>query len=133
MNIRVRNLAEGSWIFQQSSRDKCPPWGLQGGAPGATGDYLLKEPADPDYRKMTVQAQAVAADSIMVIRTGGGGGWGDPLERDPALVAADVAEALIAPQTAERDYGVVLGADRTVDPAATASLRAQRRSLAPNA
>ena len=59
----------------------------------------------------------------------GGGGWGDPLEREPAAVAQDVLNELLSPEGAERDYGVVLGPDgRTADEAATARLRAGMRS-----
>ena len=42
------------------------------------------------------------------IRTTGGGGWGDPLERDPALVVRDVRWGKVSPEAALRDYGVVL-------------------------
>ncbi len=53
------------------------------------------------------------------MRTGGGGGWGDPLERDPAAVRADVQEEFISPTSAREDYGVVLRDDLSIDQAAT--------------
>jgi N-methylhydantoinase B len=53
----------------------------------------------------------------------GGGGFGDPRERDPELVAADVADGLISRDQAARDYGVALTAEGRVDSAATARLR----------
>jgi N-methylhydantoinase B len=55
----------------------------------------------------------------------GGGGWGDPLERDPELVLADVREQLLDPAAAEELYGVVV-VDGAVDEAATARVRAGR-------
>ncbi len=54
----------------------------------------------------------------------GGGGFGDPAERDPDQVAADVADGLVTRDIAERDYRVALLADGAVDRAATARLRA---------
>ena len=59
----------------------------------------------------------------------GGGGWGDPLERDPKRVLRDVRNELVSPAAAERDYGVVIDIERwAVDEAATAKFRAQLRA-----
>jgi N-methylhydantoinase B len=71
--------------------------------------------------------QTVPADERLRLSLPGGAGWGDPFERPPAHVAADVADGIIAREAAERDYGVVLTADGAADDAATAKLRAQRR------
>ena len=54
--------------------------------------------------------------------TWGGGGWGDPLKRDSALVAAEAGRGLMTVGGARR-YGVVLAPDSTVDEAATRELR----------
>jgi N-methylhydantoinase B len=53
----------------------------------------------------------------------GGGGFGDPAERDPEQVALDVADGLISRETAEHEYRVALTADGAVDQRATLSLR----------
>jgi N-methylhydantoinase B len=73
----------------------------------------------------------VRAGEVIRIRTTGGGGWGDPLERDPALVVRDVVWRKVSPEAALADYGVVLTgslADDTLghDEAATAAERAGR-------
>ncbi len=65
--------------------------------------------------------------SQVIVRTGGGGGWGDPLERDPERVRADVLEELVSPAAAREAYGVALNRDLTVDEAATHALRRSRR------
>src|SRR3954454_17948406 len=58
----------------------------------------------------------------------GGGGWGDPLERDPALVLKDVLNDFVSERAARDDYGVVLSGDPlVVDDAATAALRNDMR------
>jgi N-methylhydantoinase B len=59
----------------------------------------------------------------------GAGGWGDPLERDPALVLKDVRNDFVSLRAAREDYGVVLaGTPLTVDAAATAALRGRMRA-----
>jgi N-methylhydantoinase B len=66
--------------------------------------------------------------SEVIVRTGGGGGWGDPLERDPAAVQADVVEELVSRRSARDDYGVVLRDDLSIDEAATDAARHAIRS-----
>jgi N-methylhydantoinase B len=65
-------------------------------------------------------------DDVLVMESSGGGGFGDPTERDPARVAADVAEGYVTAAAAETVYGVVLAGGH-VDTAATAQRRAQIR------
>ena len=67
-----------------------------------------------------------AGDSVYH-RLAGGGGWGDPLARDPAAVARDVRNDKVSQASARRDYGVVLDDAGQVDPAATANLRREAR------
>ena len=64
------------------------------------------------------------------MRTGGGGGWGDPVERDPAQVRADVIEELVSRRAAEELYGVVLRDDLTLNEAETERRRNALRSAA---
>ena len=65
----------------------------------------------------------VPVGAAAIVRTGGGGGWGDPCERDPAKVAEDVREELISREKARTLYGVVLCDDLTIDREATQVLR----------
>jgi N-methylhydantoinase B len=73
----------------------------------------------------------VPVDAEAIVRTGGGGGWGDPLEREPELVRADVAEELISLRAAREHYGVVLTEGLSVDESATTKLRQTLRSQRP--
>jgi N-methylhydantoinase B len=60
----------------------------------------------------------------IIFRTAGGGGWGDPLERDPGRVRNDVARRLMSAEAAREQYGVVLAGDGVVaDLKATQDLR----------
>ncbi len=71
-----------------------------------------------------VDGEPVLAGQIVRVVTTGGGGWGDPLEREPEQVQRDVIEGKVSPEAARNDYGVVLtGGDHAVDASATAKLR----------
>jgi N-methylhydantoinase B len=102
-------------------RVKNPARGRQGGQAGAAGqvELLSGRPIRPKGR------QTVPPGDFLRLELPGGGGHGVPRRRDPDMVAADVADGLIARERAERDYGVVLGRDGTVDRAATQRLRVE--------
>jgi N-methylhydantoinase B len=133
IDMRVRNLVEGKWNFELVKRSQCPPWGLWGGKPGEVGMYLLREPGQNDFRMMGGAHHPVPVKSEVIVRTGGGGGWGDPLERDPTAVRADVEEEFISRRSAKEDYGVVLRDDMTIDQAATETARRAIRAARGNA
>ena len=128
IDLRVRNLVEGKWNFELVRRNQCPPWGLWGGKPGEVGIYLLREPQAKEFRAMGGAHHPVPVGSEVIVRTGGGGGWGDPLERDPASVRADVREQFISAHSAKDEYGVVLRDDLSLDGSATVKLRNELRS-----
>ncbi|MCW2889879.1 MAG: hydantoinase [Streptosporangiaceae bacterium] len=96
-------------------------WGVNGGAAGRP--FLVTI----DGREMEglVDAEPVKAGEVIRIRTTGGGGWGDPLGRDPGRVAADVRDGKVSSAGARDDYGVVLIGETQVDEVATGQLRAR--------
>lgn len=106
------------------------PWGVNGGEPGARARKIL-EKADGTSQVVgnKVEDLEVEAGDRLHFITWGGGGWGDPLERDPALVALEVEQGLVTVDGARR-YGVVLK-DGQVDAAATEALRAKIRAERP--
>jgi len=102
------------------------PQGVRGGRDGGRSAQFRR---DVDGRLTPLEpcgGVVLAPGETLVARCCGGGGYGDPLERDPALVAADLAEGWIGRERATAVYGVILAADGGVDSAATA---AQRESL----
>jgi N-methylhydantoinase B len=104
-----------------------PPWGVNGGNPGARATKILRK-ADGSESVVGNKLEDIeveAGDELDFI-TWGGGGWGDPLTRDPALVAKEVVQGLVTIAGA-RLYGVVIAADGSVDAAATETLRTQMR------
>jgi N-methylhydantoinase B len=128
IDLQVRNLIEGRWNFEHSRRLQHPPWGLWNGAPGQSGGYLLRRPGENDFTVMIGYHIPVTAEAQVIVRTGGGGGWGDPLDRDPEAVRADVIEEFISQESAREEYGVALRDDLTVDRAATERTRNALRS-----
>jgi len=133
IDMRVRNLVEGKWNFELVRRNQCPPWGLWGGEPGEYGMYLVREPDEREFRVAGGAHHAVPGRTEVIVRTGGGGGWGDPLERDPTAVRADVQEEFISARSAREHYGVVLTDKLAVDHAATEAARNAIRSARGNA
>jgi len=107
-----------------------PVFGLEGGGVGR-GEGLTLNGADIPHGP---QQQLKPGDRLRMALPGGGG-YGDPLERDPERVLRDVRDEVVSLQTATDVYGVVLGADgRSVDAAATAARRAalnESRSRSP--
>ncbi len=105
-----------------AERTKIQPWGLRGGGPGALGEYrIVKKNGDVVRLPSKCTVQMEAGDTL-VVHTPGGGGYGDPLKRDPKLVLRDVLNGLVSPESAERDYGVKIVGGK-VDEAGTRRLR----------
>jgi N-methylhydantoinase B len=113
---------------------KYPMPGICGGRPGAPNEMIIRYGSDDPYRVAhTADWVPIAAGQRVMYDYGGGGGWGDPLDRDPAAVLDDVLDEYVSVDAASRDYGVVLRGsldDLTlaVDEDATNQLRASRRS-----
>ncbi len=125
LKVRVRNLIEGKWNLARSRRRKCPPWGMWGGGAGETAEYLLRLPTDDGFKPIDQVMRKVPLGSEVTVLTGGGGGWGPPEQRDPALVLEDVRQGVVSAEAAERDYGVVVIRSE-LDQAATTARRAGR-------
>jgi N-methylhydantoinase B len=98
-------------------------WGVNGGRAGRPFSVVI-DPGGPNERAVEALADAepVRAGEVIRIRTTGGGGWGDPLDRPYDEVERDVREGKVSAAGARDDYGVVLG-----DPAATGARRAELR------
>jgi N-methylhydantoinase B len=100
-----------------------PALGTRGGLAGARSAQFRRK-ADGTLEPVPACAEVlIGPDETMVSISGGGGGYGAPLERDPERVRHDVAEGWISAARAEQVYGVVLGADGAVDEARTRTAR----------
>ena len=101
------------------------PWGLGGGlAGGRSAKTLIRADGSVVELPSKVDAHPVEAGDQLIFRTAGSGGWGDPLKRPAELVVRDVRRDLVSPESAEREYGVVITGG-SVDRQATEQLRAR--------
>jgi N-methylhydantoinase B len=118
---------EGLVTARGMERLSFAPWGVAGGRAGATGRVVLN-PGTPRERALPkIDLLALEPGDVLSVRTPGGGGHGDPLDRPVGAVLADVVADLLTPARARDAYGVVVAAG-AVDEAATTALRAARRA-----
>ena len=122
LSVAYRFLCDGV-ISIHDERWLTYPWGVNGGAPGQRSSKRL-ERADGTAQWLPAKCEdvAVKAGDLLFFNTWGGGGWGDPLQRDPELVRSDVERGLVSVAGAKR-YGVALQEDGRVNEQATKALR----------
>ncbi|MDZ4728421.1 MAG: hydantoinase B/oxoprolinase family protein [Xanthomonadales bacterium] len=127
LSVAYRFLVDGT-ISVHDERWLTYPWGVRGGEPGLRSTKrLVRNDGSEEWLPSKSEGIKVQKGDLLYFNTWGGGGWGDPYERDAALVKADVDKGLVTAEGAKR-YGVVIAADESVDTAATESLRAKLRA-----
>ena len=97
-------------------RHVCPPWGVRGGGAGEPGIvHVYKGGTGEPEIVYKSEHYALDPGDVVVVETGGGGGYGAPSERDTAAIERDLLYGYITPAAAERDYGYTTPAsgDRT--------------------
>lgn len=138
LTIRRRfRLLDDATAIVTCERGRVPPYGLFGGQPGRPARIVLN-PGTPEERVLPTKTPPIdlPAGTLVDYRPAGGGGYGDPLEREPERVLDDVLDGYVSVESAREDYGVVLHPtpdhDLTggyvIDEAATRALRARRRT-----
>jgi len=124
LSVAYRFLCDGD-IGIHDERWLTYPWGVLGGDTGLRSTKkLVRVDGSEEWLPAKVEGIKVKAGDMLYFNTWGGGGWGDPFARDPALVRQDVARRLVTVDGAKR-YGVVIAADGSVDVGATAAMRKQ--------
>jgi N-methylhydantoinase B len=124
---RDYKFLEDEGVLQvRSDRRTHRPFGLYGGSPGMPSENYLNPEGEnrtlPSKLTMTIKRGDVFRHVLA-----GAGGWGDPLERDPAAVLRDVRNELLSAAKAAADYGVIIASGK-VDTAATTKRRAEIRA-----
>jgi len=123
LSVAYRFLCDGD-IGIHDERWLTYPWGVLGGDTGLRSTKrLVRTDGSEQWLPSKVEGVRVNSGDVLYFNTWGGGGWGNPLERDPELVLADVKRRLVTAAGAKR-YGVVI-VDDAVDVAATEILRAE--------
>jgi N-methylhydantoinase B len=109
----------------REDRHRTRPWGLYGGRPPPLAHAEIKRAGGASESILSKGVFALSAGDRVLCWASGGAGYGDPLERDPALVREDVADGKISADAARADYGVILSG-ANVDEAATQRERSAR-------
>jgi N-methylhydantoinase B len=122
-------LREEGDISIHDDRHLSQPWGILGGRPGACSEkWLVRKDGARQPLASKIDNVRVFAGDRVIFRTAGGGGWGDPLERDPTRTRNDVARKLMSEAKAREEYGVVLTGSRLdLDLRATDEMRISMR------
>lgn len=130
LRVAYRLLADGE-VSIHDDRWLTYPWGVNGGEPGRRSrKELVRGDGSRQILPSKCDRVKVKAGDLLLFDTWGAGGWGDPLQREPAKVLADVRKGLVSVEGARR-YGVVVAGD-AVDEGATRTLRATlKRSRKP--
>lgn len=125
-------------LTMHGDRAEVTPFGLAGGTNGGPNILRLREAAEPDREEdlgMYALGITLQPGDHVLYRSNGGGGFGDPLERNPGSVLADVEQGWITLEKARDVYGVVIAAEDAklrkyrLDEAATATQRAALRQV----
>jgi N-methylhydantoinase B len=128
VEYEVDILTDAEYSFRAEGLTRPTGLGVRGGQAGALGTITITEAGQsprqgPSYGIWRLKAAQLRIESP------GGGGVGDPMQRDPERVLRDVRDGLVSPDIAIEVYGVALAADgRSVDQAATARRRADGQS-----
>ncbi|MEL6951312.1 MAG: hydantoinase B/oxoprolinase family protein [Pseudomonadota bacterium] len=126
IHMTYRFLHDGR-ISIHDDRWFVPPWGVNGGLPAARSwKRIDRADGSSEHLGSKVDNIDVHEGDLLHYVTWGGGGWGDPLGRDPGLVGQEVAQGLVSVDGARR-YGVVVDAGGSVDQSATEALREKLR------
>lgn len=125
-DVRVE-VAQASY---STLSDRCiiPPFGVHGGAPGAPNSFTYRRDG-VEHQPGKIPGKATACPvyrgDVVLMRSAGGGGYGDPTTRDPALVAEDLRLGYVTVGGARAVYGIVLAKDGAIDLEATKAERAK--------
>jgi len=114
-----------------SDRAKFAPWGLFGGEDAAPARYVVDPGTEGEREVASKSTTLLDPSQVASIQTPGGGGYGDPLERDPELVLQDVVNGKVSAEKARSVYGVVVDREnQDVDREATERIRRELQSEA---
>jgi N-methylhydantoinase B len=125
---RVVRMRANVTFNTQVDRVHCKPWGLAGGgeAMGNSVALELNGTMKDDFANAKVLLAQLKPEEAFILRSGGGGGFGDPFERDAERVREDVRQGYVSVEAARRDYGVAIDpATFDIDAAETARLRSK--------
>jgi N-methylhydantoinase B len=116
---RGYQLLQDAVVVRRYDRSRFPPKGITGGKSGERSRFVLHPGTDREQDMPAAGRYELSAGDTFILQSAGGGGCGDPRDRDPAAVVRDVAQGYVSLESAERDYGQVVKTPTTPDAAAT--------------
>jgi N-methylhydantoinase B len=121
-------LSDDATVSILAERNKIAPWGLRGGREAAKGEFFL---ASTEGAKVKISSKTIfkmKKGDTLIVRTPGGGGYGNPQERDPNAVLKDVLNELVSVEAAEQEYSVAIDIrKKSINWNLTRKLRENRR------
>jgi N-methylhydantoinase B len=102
---REYQLLENATVIRRFNKTKFPPEGVAGGGAGTRARFVVRVGTDKEYETPASARVEMLAGERFLLQSAGGGGYGDPRERDRAALARDIAEGYVSKQAAARDYG----------------------------
>ena len=131
MRYEADILEPATWSYRAEGLDTPSGHGVRGGGTGGVGlEWIVPVNTEADGPTFVPPKYGVQrlGPARMIADTPGGGGWGDPFEREPDAVLRDVMDDVVSVERARRDYGVVIAeGGHSIDLDATANLRAAPR------
>ncbi|MDP6960557.1 MAG: hydantoinase B/oxoprolinase family protein [Dehalococcoidia bacterium] len=122
---QITNIGEKATLQLRSDKRKFPPYGLQGGSSGSPSMNILN-PGHEEKILPTLAQVELPSNGVIRHKMAGGGGWGNPIERDPSRVLDDVIDDRVSIQAAKSKYGVVISeGENKIDRNATKILRSK--------
>jgi N-methylhydantoinase B len=114
---KVIRILRDAWFVSTADRARLGCYGVAGGMAGLPYEASVLRPGAEGWEVLPGLNDDVEmpAGTLLRLRTTGGGGWGDPFEREPELVVRDVLRGLVSVEAAERDYGVVVREGRVAE------------------
>jgi len=120
---REYHMQTPSSLYLWFERSLTPAWGIFGGQDAVPPDVVINPGSENEHHLLKASALPLRTNDVVLTQTGGGGGFGAPWERDAEKVREDVIDGYVSHDGAERDYGVVLYDDLTINRDATEARR----------
>jgi len=106
VRIDYRIKSDNAWLTVAYTRSRVPPWPLKGGHPGSPNHVLIVRANGETERYSVVSGLTLNTDDVIRVMTATGAGWGDPMQRDPAVFKSYLKKGYINEEQANRYYGL---------------------------